>query len=160
MISKITTISSKLPNRVNLQKKSNLTLQNLHGSSMSGGNGPVYSVDMIIPEGLTFKEKAYYLLTGELSKSVKERWVEFSDKYAPRKGDQIVKVNDGGIIEAPHDVGTNVKDTDLPLIKEDVTQIMDNAGCAHMDVDSGNSDNSSDLSTINIWEILSGITKY
>ncbi len=101
-------ISTIQPVRMQL-KSVNSKLKNLAGSSMSGWNVPKFeSTKMVIPGGLDFKEKAYFLLTGKMPKSVMERWVPNSNDYIPNTGDQIVTANIsgryvGGIIDTPQD---------------------------------------------------------
>lgn len=87
----------------------NSELRNLAGSSMSGWNTPKFEpTKMVIPGGLDFKEKAYFLLTGKMPKSVMERWVPNSEDYIPEAGDQIVTANISGryvngIVDAPQE---------------------------------------------------------
>lgn len=101
-------INTIRPNRIHL-KSSNSHLKNLAGSSMSGWNTPKFEpVEKIIPGGLDFKEKAYFLLTGKMPKSVLERWLPKNSDYVPGVDDQVVTVNVsgkyvGGIVEGPHD---------------------------------------------------------
>lgn len=104
---------AKRPIRANLQKASAIGLGILAGSSMSGWHGPHFEpTEMIIPDGLTFPEKAYYLLKGKLPHSVYERWFPQTDDYVPSQGDQVVTVDIvegqyiGEIVKAPHKVKT------------------------------------------------------
>lgn len=90
-------------------KSVNSKLKNLAGSSMSGWNNPKFeSTKMVIPGGLDFKEKAYFLLTGKMPQSVMDRWVPNNNNYIPGVGDQIVTARISGkyvseITDAPHD---------------------------------------------------------
>ena len=123
-------------------KPINSKLKNLAGSSMSGFNTPKYeAAERIIPGGLDFKEKAYYLLTGKMPQSVLDRWVPNNSDYIAGVDDQIVTVDIsgryvGGIIEGPHDfllgdgeVGNNLLDdisdgTDTPFDLDDDFDIL------------------------------------
>lgn len=89
-------------------------LKCLAGSSMSGWHGPSFQpVEMIIPGGLDFKEKAFFLLKGKLPKSVYERWMPNDGENVVGTGDQLVTIQKSGqyvgdIIENPHDyIGGN-----------------------------------------------------
>ena len=90
-------------------KPNNSGLKILAGSSMSGWNTPKFKpTEMVIPGGLDFKEKAYYLLTGKMPKSVLERWVPNSSDYIAGTGDQIVTADISGryvgnLLDSPHD---------------------------------------------------------
>ena len=142
MITKITSKIApivKQPVRANLQKTAAVGLAVLAGSSMSGWHGPTsITVERIIPGGLDFKEKAYFLLKGKLPPSVYERWQSSNSDYIPQEGDQVVTVKMYGenysdeIVEAPHEIGTtdyiepldaNVNDiltSDTPFIDGDL----------------------------------------
>ena len=101
-------ISAVKPTRSAL-KPNNSGLKILAGSSMSGWNTPKFEpTEMVIPGGLDFKEKAYYLLTGKMPKSVLERWVPNSSDYIAGTGDQIVTADISGryvgnLLDSPHD---------------------------------------------------------
>ena len=77
MITKVTvglTPIAKQPIRAKLQRSSVLGLTVLAGSSMSNMNSAHFEpTDMIIPDGLSYNEKAYFLLKGKLPESVYER---------------------------------------------------------------------------------------
>lgn len=110
MIQKISP-TIKTPVRSSLKNFSS-KLKVLSGSSMSGWNPPrFYDKEMVIPDGLTFSEKAYYLLKGKLPKSVYERWFPNDGTHALNPGDQLVTVQRtydgavGSIVEPPHDIG-------------------------------------------------------
>lgn len=101
-ISTIQTVRSKL-------KPANSKLKILAGSGMSGGYPPNYKpTEMIIPGGLDFKEKAYFLLTGKMPQSVMNRWVPNNGENILNDGDQLITANIsgryvGGIVDTPHD---------------------------------------------------------
>ena len=108
----------KQPIRANLQKASTVGLLFLAGSSMSGLGVDHSTIDYIIPGGLDFKEKAYFLLKGKMPPSVKERWFASNSDYVPQKSDQVVSVhtyngNLGEPTELPCEIGT--KDHVMPL---------------------------------------------
>ena len=142
---------TKRPIRAYLQKTSILGLGVLAGSSMSGWHGPHFEpTEMVIPNGLTFQEKAYYLLKGKLPNSVYERWFARTDEYVASHNDQLVTINIGDgkylgdIVEAPHDVGTTVVNDDAIGCGQDISDdivsaISGNAG----DIDSNDDDSSS-----------------
>lgn len=156
---------NRVPKRALLQTASGLGLMSLAGSSMSGANPPIICMkptEMIIPEGLNFKEKAYYLLTNKLPKSVYKRWKPKTDEYVPKDGDQVVKINMderlvGDIIEPPHDVDMT---SPYDAISKDIVdsnkffgEVVDNEPMdfgADLDGDSG-------MSLYEIWEHLAGM---
>lgn len=80
--------------RSSLQKSS--LLKNLD----SGGHWEDFSHKMIIPGGMTFKEKAYFNLTGNYPKSVMERWYE--------AGSETVKAN---IEDDVVQIGSHISDS-------------------------------------------------
>ena len=117
MITKITSRLApiaKQPVRANLQKTAITGLAILAGSSMSGWHDPIpryihkEPTEMIIPNGLTLKEKAYFVLKGELPPSVYDRLIPLDENYIPNNKDQVVTINilDNGymgkVVEAPH----------------------------------------------------------
>lgn len=154
---------TKHPVRANLQKTTTLGLALLAGSSMSGWHGPHFEpTEMVIPGGLNFQEKAYYLLKGKLPQSVFERWTPKTDNYVSAQGDQVVTVNIGdgqyigNIVEAPHDIGT-VASTDNFIgagqdISGDISEAI--AGTAS---GIGTSSDDSDITAFEIWKHLAGM---
>lgn len=115
MIQKVSAVSviAKTPVRSNLKNVSGLRV--LAGSSMSGWHGPHFvETDMIVPGGLNFAEKAYYLLTKKMPDSVIDRWFADNDSYTPVEGDEVVKMSIGDgiyigqVLEGPRAVGVDV----------------------------------------------------
>lgn len=105
ILPEVKTISRPIRN----QLKTSSSLKVLAGSSMSGWHAPrFYETEMIIPGGMSLKEKAYFLLRGKIPSSVRERWVPAEDNIA-HEGDQLITVNMtsngavGGVVENPHD---------------------------------------------------------
>ena len=99
-------------------KSTDSKLKYLAGSSRSGYNPPTFhEVEMVIPGGLDFKEKAYYLLKGKLPNSVYERWFPNDGEHIVDSADQLVTVERtyrgliGNIVEAPH--GANSVSVDV-----------------------------------------------
>lgn len=99
-------------------------LKNLAGSSMSNWNTPKFEpTEMIIPGGLDFKEKAFYLLTKKFPKSVTERWFPKSSDSIANNCDEIVTVNIadgkyiGNVLDEPH----NYISDDSSSIIDDIT---------------------------------------
>lgn len=151
-------ILPRITTRSILQKGNN-NLKNLAGSSMSGWHGPHFEpTEMIIPGGLDFKEKAYFLLKGKLPKSVYERWFPNNDSYVGNEGDQIVTINKAGnyigsIVENPHDytapsndsINTDMSDDIINNITHDVSGV------------ETISNDGDDISTFEIFKHLSGL---
>lgn len=112
MIQKISTLTNVVkPSVRSLLKNCNSKLKTLSGSSMSGWDPPIFhDTEMVIPGGLTFPEKAFYLLKGKLPKSVYERWFPNDGEHVINAGDQLVTVQRtyegyvGHIVEPPHDL--------------------------------------------------------
>lgn len=147
-------------NRKILKTGTTATLLVLAGSSMSNWSGPRFvPTDMIIPGGLDFKEKAYFLLKGKLPKSVYERWVPVNNNYHIGENDQIVKINIaegryiGNIIENPHDIDSNLAETLNPV--EGLT--VDDITTTTVGID-GDPDSDDDLSAFEIWKHLAGFS--
>ncbi len=175
MITKITprlTSIAKQPVRANLQKTAVAGLAVLAGCSMSGSDVPYYkATDMIIPGGLSFKERAYYILTKELPKSVHERWFPQTDDYIAGQNDQVVTADigngryNGRILKGPRDISGGAPlealdvdssnkimghtDTDI-LADGDITSDSDDIGSTDT------SDGDSGMSAFEIFEHLGG----
>ena len=130
MITKILPKIVNKPNkyiRNNIQRTTSIGCAILAGSSMSGWNSPLFEpTEMIIPGGLTFKEKFYYTIKGRLPKSVYERWINSSENYIPKPDDQIVVINKdgnciGSIIEPPHAVGSTPTSSNYASCNQDIS---------------------------------------
>ena len=132
MIQKISLIQQNkhLINRSTLNNNaSKLGLMVLAGAGMSSFNTPnLEPTDMLIPGGLTIKEKAYYVLKGKLPKCVYERWVPYSKDSITQAGDQVVTINKGdgyigSIITPPHApdecIGDSFKDPNTGILSDD-----------------------------------------
>lgn len=154
-------ISSKPIVRQNLQKTAAVGLALLAGSSMSNWSGPRFvDTNMIIPNGLTFKEKAYYLMTGKMPKSVHERWFEKTDDYMPHDGDQELTVGIadgqyiGNVSVGPHDVTTGealLGETPDGTLASDISS-------GGLEVVGGDTETTDDgLPLSEIWKHLSGV---
>ncbi len=115
-------ISTPVVNR-SMLKNSSSKLKNLAGSSMQGGNPMHFEpVEMIIPGGLSYKEKAYFFIKGHMPKSVMERWVPNDGNHIAGDGDQLVTANMSGpyvngILDNPHDFISG-HDSDHSLIDD------------------------------------------
>lgn len=150
----------KQPVRAGLQKTAAAGLLLLAGSSMSGGYiRPSVTNDMVIPGGLNFLERSYYLLTGELPQSAQDRLEVFDDKYVPQEGDQVINLTmrgdhieminsklhtlDGEAIESVKDLGENVSG-------EDLIDTIEN------DVDTDITTDDDNLTLFEIWKHLAG----
>ena len=152
-------ILPRITTRSILQKGNNSKLMNLAGSSMSGWHGPHFEpTEMIIPGGLNFKEKAYFLLKGKLPKSVYERWFPNDDNYIGNEGDQIVTINKAGnyvgsIVESPHDYTITSNETPDTDISDDIINNITN------DISGGEgiSDGGEDMSALEIFKHLAGL---
>ena len=119
MIQKVSFIqqSKHLINRSTLRNNSSmLSLMTLAGAGMTSFSSPkLEPTDMLIPGGLTLKEKAYFVLKGKLPKCVYERWVPYSKDAITNAGDQVVTINKGdgyigSIISPPHAPGESFTD--------------------------------------------------
>ena len=123
-------VNQRTINRSNLKAATGGVLAVLAGSSMSGGNIlPAITKDMIIPGGLSYKEKAYYLLTGEFSKSVKDRLEDFGEGYSIKEGDQIVNLTVRGehiefINSAPHGFDVSSATSDAVINKINIDYVI------------------------------------
>ena len=168
MIQKINTGISvvKSPIRKNLTKIGS-NLKNLNGSSMSGGLPPhIYEVTMIIPGGLTLKEKAYYILSGKIPSSVYKRWYQQTENVLPKEGDQVVtmdKVYDSCIANSArnlHDYHQgDVVSTDSPIepIQFNNDDAVSSIVGTEVNTDAGTSGtDDGTLSLTEIWTHLSG----
>lgn len=132
-------------------------LKALPGSSMSGFNPPrFYETEMIIPGGLDFKEKAYYLLTGKMPKSVYERWIVNDGTHAVNTSDQLITVERtysgavGDIIEPPHGIDTSSIDAPSGGVLHDISGGETLTG-------TGGDFGDGDLDTFEIWKHLAGV---
>ena len=121
--------------RIALQESSR-KLKNLAGSSLGEYTPNWVKTDMIIPGGLSYPEKFYYLLKGKLPPSVYERWQCLTDDFIPQPGDQVVTVNISGpyvgnLLNEPHDYipGEQVNfksNTQLDINDGDYTDLLNN----------------------------------
>lgn len=60
-----------------LKKESSLKNFNSGGGTLNSSNGP--DTILLVPDGVTFKEKAYFYLTGgKIPKSLSKRWQDIS----------------------------------------------------------------------------------
>lgn len=175
MIAKIAprlTSIAKQPVRANLQKTTVAGLAVLAGSSMSGANTPYFEpTDMIIPGGLNLREKAYYIITKEMPKSVVNRWFPQTDDYIVGQNDQIVTANIGdgryvgSIITGPRNAlgGEPLEALDVnssnKIIGNPDSDILADGGVTSDSDDIGSTDTSdggSGLSALEIFKHLAG----
>lgn len=110
------------PIRQTLTQKTS-SIKRLFGASMSNWSGPsLLPTEMVIPGGLSKKEKMYFLLKGKLPKSVYERWVPHTEDYCCQEGDQLVTVAKddtyiGSILEKPHNFEVVAEDSREGIIE-------------------------------------------
>lgn len=143
-------------------KETSLNLKVLAGSSMSGWHGPSFTpTDMIIPGGLTYPEKAYYLLRGKLPSSVYDRWVHRSADYVPQDGDEVVTINRadnyiGSIVEGPRNLITGESISETVPDDSLAQDLAEECGGVASISDSDVNDDDWEMSKFEIWKHLAG----